>query len=441
MALISDPDSLNQGTEIDLDTSARTITLNVAGNLSNDGVTGQALYSFLKEEWKNDSSLIPYDFPMEAITPEQFEFRKGWAPADDATRNLIRNAGWRELDASNNILREYSGIISLGNIGGSNTAYYAFQNDSAKTDFDFPGPINQGIQTYGDSSNGNFDKRGEILTLYIRTQGNLYGSSTTTSIGVSALTYIAYRFPLSEAADLKISASDNDIDTNAPYTGMSITYGAVTRNIGGSNYNYDIVVDGNNGTAEEIYEFVQRELRKSTDIDDSGSTQIGQLADSLLEFVGDTLKTTKGVYIDNFQSNDTNRLIFTDNTDPDGIERTFPFVAAGTLSFNSNLVNDGQAIYRMFFSSGFGTASAILVEDNSGNPISGPVSGQSTVNFDFDYDGNVQGGRTAGTDANVTVVAIGAGTAQYVLATGTLTKSVGQNISLVAPLERNYSNP
>ena len=74
MALITDPDDLNQNTEITIDTSAKTITLAVAGNLSNDGVYGQALYSFLKEEWKNDSSLIPYPFPMVSITPEQFEF-------------------------------------------------------------------------------------------------------------------------------------------------------------------------------------------------------------------------------------------------------------------------------------------------------------------------------------------------------------------------------
>ena len=64
MALITDPDNLNQGTEITISTSAKTIALTVAGNLSNDGVTGQAFYSFLKEEWKNDASLIPYPFPM-----------------------------------------------------------------------------------------------------------------------------------------------------------------------------------------------------------------------------------------------------------------------------------------------------------------------------------------------------------------------------------------
>jgi len=450
MTLIIDPDDLNQSTEVTIDTSAKTIALSVAGNLSNDGVTGQALYSFLKEEWKSDSALIPYEFPMVSITPEQFEFVENWVPANDTTRNLLRSCGWREITASDVIEREYMGIVSLGNIDSGSQPYYAFSSDSAANDFDFTGIVNQGIQTFGDASNGNFDKRGDTLTLFIRTQGNTYGSATSTSIGLTSLNYIANRFPLAEASDLKISASDSDIQNNAPYTGMEIRLYPSTqsRTIGGTSYNFGVIIDGNSGTAEQIYEFVQYQLRQNSDIDvDAGPANIGNLQDEFLGFVGDTLKTKLvnngdggggGVYIDSFNSNDTNRLVFTDSSDT---ERTFPFVSAGSLNFNSNLSGDADAIYRMFFTTGFGTSSALLVNDNSGAAISGNISGNSSVGFDFDYDGNTQGGRTAGTDADVTIVAIGQDTAQYVLATGTITRAVGQNISLVAPLERNYSNP
>lgn len=438
MALITDPDNLNQGTEVTINTTAKTIALNVAGNLSNDGVTFQAFYSFLKEEWKNDASLIAYPFPMVSITPEQFEFIEDWVPANDTTRNLLRSAGWREINASDTIEREYMGIISLGNIDSGDTPYFAFSSDSAKTDFAFAGPINQAIQTFGDASNGNFDKRSDTLTVFIRSQGKTYGSATSTSIGLTALNYIANRFPLAEAADAKITANDTTIATTTPYTGMSITYGATTRSIGGVSYNFNIIVDGNGGTAEQIYEFLQYRLRLGTDIDDGAGTQVGQLADVFANFVGDTLKTTTGVFIDNFLSVDRNRLIFTDTG---GTERTFPFLASGTITFNANLTNDSSAIYRMFFTSGFNTGSAILVDDNSGTDISGNVSGATSVSWDFDYDNNVQGGRTAGTDANVTIIAIGLNTAQYVSATATITRATGQNFSLVAPLERNYANP
>ena len=48
MALITDPDNLNQNTEVVFDAAAKTIQLVVAGNFSNDGVTLLALYSFTK---------------------------------------------------------------------------------------------------------------------------------------------------------------------------------------------------------------------------------------------------------------------------------------------------------------------------------------------------------------------------------------------------------
>ena len=79
--------------------------------------------------------MIPYPFPL-SITPEQFEFIEDWVPANDATRNLIRNAGWREITSASVVKREYMGIVTLGNIDASNTAYFAFANDAAKTDFD-----------------------------------------------------------------------------------------------------------------------------------------------------------------------------------------------------------------------------------------------------------------------------------------------------------------
>jgi len=74
MALIIDPDFLNQNVEVSINTTTKKIDLFISGNLSGDGVTGKALYSFLKEEWKNDANLIKFPFPMGPITDEQFEF-------------------------------------------------------------------------------------------------------------------------------------------------------------------------------------------------------------------------------------------------------------------------------------------------------------------------------------------------------------------------------
>jgi len=83
---------------------------------------------------------------------------------------------------------------------------------------------------------------------------------------------------------------------------------------------------------------------------------------------------------------------------------------------------------------------ALLVSNNGGSPISGTISA-SSVTFDFDYDGNQQGGRAGGQTADITIRAIGLNTGQFVETTGQITQATGLTYSLVAALERNYSNP
>ena len=99
------------------------------------GVTGQALYSKFKQIWKEDNIAVKFPFPMEAITPESFEFINGWEPDDITeldyfttsgidttaaiTRKLIKDCGWAERTTvadGNNIKRKYFGIITLGAI-------------------------------------------------------------------------------------------------------------------------------------------------------------------------------------------------------------------------------------------------------------------------------------------------------------------------------------
>lgn len=85
----------------------------------------------------------------------------------------------------------------------------------------------------------------------------------------------------------------------------------------------------------------------------------------------------------------------------------------------------------------YGAATAITVNDKDGLPITGTISSGS-VAFTFDYDGNVQGGRTAGTDAQVVVVAGNKGSAKPVVVTGTIGRSKGVSLGCVAEVDRGY---
>jgi hypothetical protein len=445
MPTIVDPDFLVDGTDIVVNTTNRTIRILTTGNVDNEGatggVTGQALYSWLKEEWKSNNDYIKFPFPMEAITPEQFEFINGWAPFDDATRKLVRTAGWTERTALGAVTRRYMGVVSLGSLGATDQPYYRFGSASA-TNFTYQGPVNEAVQIFGDSTNGNFDYTdGDNFDLYCREQGKTYAYSNNTQIGAATLTYIVYRFPLSNGTDLKITASDATISTTAPYTNITVEYFGTNQlfDVDGDSINepYRIIIDSDvTATTQQIYEKIQYLLRQSSDIDAGAGTVNGKVATSLLSFVGDTLVTANGVYIDNLNDNFLNSVDFYDFN---GVLRRYPFVSAGTINFGAN-AGSGDFIYRAFFEDGYGTASAIIVNDKDGNPISGTYNG-SPVNFSFAYDSNVQGGRTAGTNAAVKLVGLGLDGGQFASVDFTITRTQGISVLLAPAQERNYSNP
>lgn len=529
MAKITDPDSLAQTTDIVFDTTLKQIEVLSTGAISNtgssatNGVTMQCLYSFAKEEWRTDSALIKFKFPMVAITAEQFELTDGWDFKDAASRSLIRDAGWAVRNTSGNIIEMWANITTLGAFNaGTDQAYYQQSTGGAATDFGFAGEVNQAIQIVsdpnGDGAYGDGYDRRAFLKVFLREENKLFDSydliaeqSPTDEAGLTQMTYRKYALPLSNGVDLKYVETDANIGSTTPYTDIDIEYlvgngffttnqgtyalddvvrdgagrwyicttagtadatdfadlgtmaGAGTavfatyageRQIGSTYYAFKVIIDGNvdgtgsNALKQEIYEKVQYSLRQNSDIDAGAGTVTGKTADELLVFVGDTLVTEAGVYIDDFNSADTNSITF---TDVGGTGRTFPFVAAGNLLFNDNLVSDTNAKYWLFFTNDdaganagndFNTSGAIIIDNNSGVDITGDVSAQSSISFDYDYDNNIQrGGGSAGTDVPYTGVAIGLGTAQYVLTTGTLTRSTANSVNFVASLERVYLNP
>lgn len=374
-ALIIDPDNLQDATvdsanNIFIDTANRTILIrnneasvnaNKGPVLSNNGVTHQALYSFLKEQWKDDpkaKGLINYPFPLIAITPEQFEWRYGWRPANDTSRTLIRTGGWREFAINNtSLLREYVGTISLGNIEGSpreedagvnqHKVYYAFFDPTSKApvtaavgatarDYTYSGEVNEAVQTFLDSDGDGtpfYDYRTNILRLFIRSQpfqtpnagvAYTFDQTDTVDIGLAAGTTLPYntqRFPLVEGQDLKISVADAVIaanqNTNEKYaakTGPSIEYLAVSEasntfgygeDLFGGPFNFGIKINAQDGTGtgslsnQEVYSWTQYSLRQDSDVElATGTVKIGKLQDELLAFVGDTLTTKLATNLD-----------------------------------------------------------------------------------------------------------------------------------------------
>lgn len=327
MAKIVDPDSLNQATEVVIDTAGKTIKLLVAGNLndtapgSTSGVTLQAVYSFLKEEWKTDAALNKFKFPIKMFTKTDGQFQNGWnwiGTDSGQTRQLVRDAGWTEITGD-----KYAGLITLGNFDATGDQGYYLQTTGftgTTANFDKTGNVNEAVMIY--NATGPVDSTG-YLKAFLRIQAKLYGEYNLLSEqGISALEPVLYRLPLSNSTDLKVTAADATIDANTPYTGMKIDYlkgsgfttwanstvyaaGAVVQELTGSPkrwfftaaggtssgtdvqddtgvtdwvayygeesingvyYAFNRIVTGNNGTDREIYDWAMRQLRKTTDI-------------------------------------------------------------------------------------------------------------------------------------------------------------------------------
>ena len=473
MTLITDPDLLldgavdNGSTSVFINTTTKTIKLNTTGSLSTDGVTLKALYSFLKEEWAADphtKNLAAFEFPMVPITDNEYEVVGGWDFFNDAARYLIRTAGWTVKNPAGAVTQMWAGVKSIGSVEANDQPYFWQGGATTPTNFQLQGPINQAVKIL-DDPNGDgsyadgFDRR-NALTVYVREQGQLFTQASMADIDETALVGKLYTFALNTGADLKIIAADTAIKASgtgypadvSPYSGMTITYYAAPQSkaLQGGNFNFGVVIDANGQTLQKAYEFVQYALRQSADIDADAGTVTGKIVAPLLRYVGDTLYTLvsdntqgggTGVFVENFATADKNSVYFVDNT---GAQRQYAYTATVTFNFNENLVNDPSAKWWAYFSTlpgagnDWGESGSVLVKDGSGVDMAGVVSGAS-ITKTFDYDGNVQGGRSAGTDAQVTVVAIGFASAQYVKATGTIARSKSNTVTLVAPLERNAS--
>lgn len=372
--------------EVEIQTAAKTIELRVAGNLDDlapgrtSGATGKAIYSFLKEEWLANATLRRFKFPIKMIFEGSFIWVNGWAPANQQTRDLFRDAGFQE-QVSGNL---NACMISLGSMDDANLdlAYYvqATGFTAATTDFDKTGELNENVDITAATT---------YFKAFLREPNKVFGEyDLLGEQGLSALTFQAYSFPLVNSDDLKATETDANVGSQAPYTGMSVDYlqgvgfttaaaqayslndviqdgagrwaicttagtldaaGAAdyTANggtgvfaayhgeaqIGASFYAFNRIINANGGTDIQAYTFGNFQLRQAGNINNDGvlfaipagqggyGTVNGAVAELLGEYVGDTLKLKPGVLLRGFDTNSTNNIVHNPiNVDSGGLD-------------------------------------------------------------------------------------------------------------------------
>ncbi len=197
------------------------------------------------------------------------------------------------------------------------------------------------------------------------TNGKTFGEANLASAGKTALGNFVFAFPLANAENKKITATDATITGTGPYTGITITFHSTPQSRGGlvgGPFNFGIIIAGNSGTNTQIFEKTQYLLRQLTDIDSGAGTAIGRAIGLLARFNGDiaefgsgdgglTFPTNpqgggSGVFVDALNAASDNVTRFYDNT---GALRAKPESIAITLDGNATLIGDALAEYEMLF--------------------------------------------------------------------------------------------
>lgn len=447
MAMIQDPDLLNIGTEITIDTGARTFTLVEAGNLvAKDGVDMNALWSFFVDKWAT-ATYKPYPFPMNKVDNRsgQYIFGRdpggtynGWKPADDTTRQMLRNGGWNEYSSAGVLNRVYFGAVLQGGVSAGSQCYYQKESGGAAINYTFTDLPNEARQVFGDATNGNFDNR-TFFKSFNRTYGYTFDDVSLTDISETATGPFKLPFGINTAADLNLTANDTNV-VLAPYDTCTIAYNSATSNatIGAGSYPFKKYITHTNLTRFQIYTRMQYLLRQNSNINTGGTAGAvtGKTADLICWFVGPTLYTR--AFFTPIAA-DLNDVVFIDDS---GVERVFPYASAGTLNFNANLTSGGAGYYTLYYTTtpggdDFGEGTAIIVKDKDGVDITGTITGAS-IAFTFDYSSNTQGGYAGGTNRDVTLVWGNPGVAKPGVSTGQITQSKGISISAVAEADPSY---
>lgn len=274
--------------------------------------------------------------------------------------------------------------------------------------------------------NGDGVSVGDVIVISGTTNNN--GSYTVAIVGTDTMTLVG----------------TDSLTAEGPLACTKNVYQGFTRELNGVFYAFKWMLLANGGDLNECFEFHQHQMRQATDVAWDKEIYRGDITDLMLSFVDPNAVTTS-LIIDDLDSADANNVTYYDAT---GVARSEKYIAAGSINFNSNLEDDGVAIYHMFFLNDdagddngydYGTPEAITVKDNAVADIKGTISAPS-VAFSYDYDNNVQ--RGSGSDnkpAPVVVVCIGLTKATFVRTDYTITRIKTNTITCVAALERNYA--
>lgn len=452
--------------EIQLITSDELATVDFGGgaianpltNAGGDGggITFRALYKFERVRRAANETLRKYG----KFIVGSYKFAGAYEMANgrkiaSADIKKIRGSGsvWRS--ASGAINRIYFGVRSLGNIESASQAYYQLSNGGAPVNYSYPGAVNEMIQVFGTTANGdagagNFDSR-TYLANNLRTFGQVFDRKTLVDSGIPLMDGFSAGFALGESAHL---TTGNYTLANvyggarvAPFTGLSLIKPAspVTGtgfNEGDGTFSWRLANTGG-ASLDQCIAYLDALAATDNDIDDGTGVTNGKRVNTWYSYDAQGRIVTRsgadslGLLIEGLIGEDKQHIVQIDDS---GNPHTYPFFPTVSVSVGPNAIADSSAWYHCYFKDGpgandFNTSAAITVQDKNASPVKGLVNG-ANISFEFPYDTDTLGG-SAGTDKICVVEVEGNGIATAAITEFTITRAALIPVSCQPGLETN----
>lgn len=380
----------------------------MAGSIANeldaaDGVTMRALLGAIGILRKNDNNIRHFLLPVKGVFANAgaYQLQYNWLFDTATDLKLIRGTGLEcYADKGKLLNRVYFGAKSSGNIEGTSQPYSQKVANGAVTDFAFTGDIDELVQVYGDTANGdvgagNFDDRADFI-VSVREWGQRHDRKSLADGQLSEAAGYSGGFGLSEAIHPATgSYSEADVHTAAiaPFSTMTFTteVAPITRT-GFNEVDSDFsltIANPTNGTLDEVVAKADAWARDIADIDAGTPTREGKQFPVLYTFgAGDIIDWAQGIFPENIQGSDLTRMTVTDDN---GIKKTFPNLLTVTVNFSDTAKADAGAWFEAFLeddedtANDYNTGSAITYQDKDGTPIVGLVGGAVSFSFDINF--------------------------------------------------------
>ena len=430
-----------------------------------EGITLRGLYNFVNERRRNNETLRKfkrglrgnYRFAGAYFFPNGVKLDDTVLGDSSTDRNKIRNSGWIEYAESNggqaDVDRIYHGVVSLVDVQATTVPYFARVANTLEatlqsatwTDFQRLGDINEAVQVFGSTANGDaaagdFDDTTNQLVVRVRSWQYNPGETTSVLTGIAEFSGFSAGYGVGESQNPANTYNLADVFGGgqiAPWTGMTLERLVTPQTETGFNEadgDFRWVLNNTlGGTAQECAAYLDALTLQDSDIDAGAGSYNGKNGrvwyqrDAAGKIV--TISNEgEGLFIEGLSTAEQQNVIFTDDA---SATKTYPFFPDVQISVGAPAVADTNAWYHVYYADGaaaadFDTATAVTVRDSSLAEIKGNVNTDAVgniISFAYAYDTDTDAGLSAGVDKDIVVVVEGDGGVEQAITYATITRS------------------